>query len=165
MSEPGPTAEAGPQDPAGELARFLDAQRGVYPAALQELRAGQKRTHWMWFVFPQIDGLGRSATAHLYAIRNLDEARRYLAHPELGARLRECTRAVNAIGGRTLRQIFGSPDDLKFCSSMTLFEQVAGEESEFSVALDKYCAGRRDQATLALTRGAATAPDNPVAGR
>ena len=125
----------------------MAAQEGVYDRALAELEAGAKETHWMWFVFPQLAGLGSSSTAKLYAIANLDEARAYLAHPLLGSRLRECTRAVNALRGRSALQIFGSPDDLKFCSSMTLFELAAEEGAEFSIALDKYCsspARRRD---------------------
>ena len=128
----------------------MAAQEGVYDRALAELEAGAKETHWMWFVFPQLAGLGRSSTAKLYAIASLDEARTYLAHPLLGSRLRECTRAVNALRGRSALQIFGSPDDLKFCSSMTLFELAAEEGAEFSIALDKYCSSRRDAATLRL---------------
>jgi uncharacterized protein (DUF1810 family) len=132
------------------LARFVTAQAGAYTQALAELEAGAKRTHWMWFVFPQLAGLGGSSTAKLYAIASLEEARAYLAHPLLGPRLRECTRAVNAVSGRSARQIFGPPDDLKFCSSMTLFELAAEEGAEFSTALEKYCTGRRDAATLHL---------------
>lgn len=138
-----------------DLGRFLSAQDDIYADALQELRAGRKRSHWMWFVFPQIDGLGRSATARRYAIKSLDEAREYLRHPVLGARLLECATAVNHLQGRTVHQIFGSPDDMKFCSSMTLFELIAGPDSEFSLALDKYCAGRRDPATLELIQSGA----------
>jgi uncharacterized protein (DUF1810 family) len=138
-----------PHDPL-DLGRFLQAQEAIYAGALQELRAGQKRSHWMWFIFPQIEGLGVSSTARHYAIKSVDEARAYLAHPVLGARLLECTRAVNALEGRSLSRIFGTPDDLKFRSSMTLFEIVAGAGSDFSGALDKYCGGRRDEATLRL---------------
>jgi uncharacterized protein (DUF1810 family) len=133
-----------------DLARFVAAQRGVYERALSELESGTKRSHWMWFVFPQLTGLGRSATAQRYAISSLMEARAYLAHAVLGVRLRECTRAVNSLTGRSLVEIFGSPDDLKFCSSMTLFERADGEGTEFSTALDKHCAGRRDELTLRL---------------
>jgi len=133
-----------------ELSRFLEAQQGIYEDALRELRSGRKRSHWMWFVFPQIDGLGASATTRHYAIKGLAEARSYLAHPVLGARILECTRAVNALQGRTAFEIFGTPDVLKFCSSMTLFELAAGPDSEFSRALDKYYSGRRDAATLEL---------------
>jgi uncharacterized protein (DUF1810 family) len=135
-----------------DLSRFLAAQEGVYESALQELRAGRKRSHWMWFIFPQIDGLGTSATARRYAIRGLVEARAYLAHPVLGARVAECTRTVNGLQGRTALQIFGTPDHLKFRSSMTLFELAAGARSGFSVALDKYCSGKRDPETLRLLR-------------
>jgi uncharacterized protein (DUF1810 family) len=133
-----------------ELERFVQAQAGVYDEALGELRAGRKRSHWMWFVFPQIEGLGASATARHYAIHSLDEARAYLAHPLLGPRLVECTQAVNGLQGLGAHQIFGSPDDLKFASSMTLFEQVAPDEPLFARALDRFQAGRRDALTLAL---------------
>lgn len=143
-----------PSDPYN-LARFLEAQENSYASALLELQGGQKRSHWMWFIFPQIQGLGFSPTAQYYAIRGIDEARAYLAHPALGPRLIECTTAVNAVEGRTLEQIFGYPDHLKFRSSMTLFELAAGEDSEFARALDKYCGGERDDATLELAGQAA----------
>ena len=120
----------------------------MYEDALAELRAGRKRSHWIWFVFPQIGGLGSSATAQQYAIKSLDEARAYLGHAVLGARLLDCTRAVNAIEGRSAHAIFGSPDDLKFRSCMTLFELASGETSGFSAALEKYYNGERDVATL-----------------
>jgi len=138
-----------PFDPY-HLGRFIEAQEHTYAAALRELQAGQKHTHWMWFIFPQIAGLGFSPTAKYYALKNADEARAYLAHPLLGARLCACTGAVNTLDGRSLSQIFGYPDDLKFRSSMTLFELVSPSGSPFSTALDKYCAGQRDDATLAL---------------
>lgn len=138
-----------PSDPYN-LARFLEAQDNAYASALWELQSGQKRSHWMWFIFPQIQGLGFSPTAQYYAIKGTDEARAYLAHPVLGPRLTECTAAVNAVVGKTLSQIFGYPDHLKFRSSMTLFELAAGEDSEFARALDKYCGSERDDATLAL---------------
>lgn len=128
--------------------RFLQAQEPVFAQVLQELRQGRKRSHWMWFIFPQLAGLGVSETARYYALPDFDAAKHYLGHPVLGERLRECTRLLNAVQGRSLREIFGPPDDLKFCSSMTLFEQVAGPESLFAAALDKYCDGRRDGATL-----------------
>jgi uncharacterized protein (DUF1810 family) len=134
---------------AFDLSRFVEAQAGVYADALAELRAGRKRSHWMWFVFPQLEGLGTSPMAQRYALAGPDEARAYLAHPVLGPRLRECTRAVLAAQGRTLHEIFGSPDDLKFRSSMTLFEIAAGTGSDFSTALERYCGGDRDGATLA----------------
>lgn len=136
-------------DPHG-LKRFLSAQDGVYERALSELKDGQKRTHWMWYIFPQIDGLGYSPTARHYAIRSHEEARQYLNHPVLGKRLLECTEAVVALRGGSLSEIFGYPDDMKFRSSMTLFEQVAGPGSVFSSALDRYCKGERDTATLRL---------------
>jgi len=132
-----------------DLSRFVEAQEGAYADAIAELRAGAKRSHWMWFVFPQVEGLGTSPMAQRYALSGPDEARAYLAHPVLGARLRECTRAVLAVEGRTLHEIFGSPDDLKFRSSMTLFEIAAGPGSDFSTALDRFCGGVRDPATLA----------------
>ncbi|MBI4984214.1 MAG: DUF1810 domain-containing protein [Rhodocyclales bacterium] len=133
-----------------DFIRFLTAQDGIYETALRELRAGQKRSHWMWYIFPQLEGLGTSYTARRYAIKSFDEARAYLQHPVLGVRLIECTQSVVALQGRTLQQIFWSPDDLKFCSSMTLFERVAGAGSVFAAALDKYCSGARDALTLKL---------------
>lgn len=148
---------------AHELARFVAAQDAVYAQALAELRSGRKRSHWMWFIFPQLEGLGHSAMAQRYAIRNLAEAREYLAHPILGPRLRECTRAVNAIGGRTANEIFGAPDDAKFRSSMTLFEQASAPAAEFAFALEKYFAGDRDERTLErLDLQAEQAPSLPT---
>jgi uncharacterized protein (DUF1810 family) len=137
-----------------DLSRFVAAQAGPYVDALAELRAGAKRSHWMWFVFPQIAGLGTSPMAQRYALAGPDEARAYLGHALLGPRLVECTRAVLAVEGRTLHEIFGSPDDLKFRSSMTLFEIAAGPGSDFSVALDRLCGGERDGATLERARAA-----------
>ena len=137
-----------------DLDRFVAAQAPVYATALAELRVGHKRTHWMWFVFPQIAGLGRSATAQLYALGSLAEARSYLAHPVLGPRLRECAQAVLAVEGRSARAIFGSPDDLKFHSSMTLFSLAAPDDALFVACLDKYFGGARDAATLDLTESA-----------
>ena len=133
-----------------DLARFVWAQEGTYEHAVRELRTGRKRSHWMWFVFPQVAGLGYSLTARRYAIRSLAEARAYLEHPILGTRLVECTQIVNGLQGLSARAIFGHPDDLKFCSSMTLFELVAGAGSDFSTALDRYYGGRRDAVTLRL---------------
>ena len=138
-----------PDDPY-ELNRFLRAQEGVYERALSELKNGQKRTHWMWFIFPQIDGLGYSPMAKRYSIKSLEEARQYLDHPVLGKRLLECTLAVVALKGGSASEIFGYPDDLKFKSSMTLFEKIAGAGTVFSSALDKYCHGKRDVTTLRL---------------
>lgn len=142
-----------PDDPF-ELVRFVAAQRDSYAQALAELRVGRKASHWMWFVFPQFEGLGMSAMSRRYAIRSLDEARAYLRHDVLGMRLRECTEVVNRLEGRTAHAIFGSPDDMKFGSSMTLFELAAGPGSPFAAALDKYFAGARDAQTLELVRRA-----------
>lgn len=133
-----------------ELERFVDAQSEVYADVVDELRSGRKRSHWMWFVFPQWIGLGHSETAQRHAIRSIDEAQAYLAHRLLGFRLVECTQLVNAHSGTTAARIFGSPDDLKFHSSMTLFERVSDRESVFSHALDRYFAGTRDARTLRL---------------
>ena len=135
------------------LIRFVEAQGTVYDNALAELRAGRKRSHWMWFIFPQIRGLGISPTAQYYAISGLDEARAYLAHPLLGPRLLACTAAVTAHRESPLTRIFGMPDDLKFRSSMTLFELAAEDPSEFSKALDALCAGERDEITRAIALG------------
>jgi len=133
-----------------DLKRFLSAQEGVYETVLAELKGGQKRTHWMWFIFPQIDGLGYSPAAKRYSIKSREEARQYLNHPVLGKRLLECTGAVVALKGGTVSEIFGYPDDLKFKSSMTLFERIAGPDTVFSSALDRYCHGERDATTLRL---------------
>ncbi len=133
-----------------ELNRFLEAQELMYATALSELKNGRKRSHWMWFVFPQIDGLGSSSTAKRYAIKSTEEAKAYLNHPILGARLTECTKTLLNIKGLSASAIFGYPDDLKFCSSMTLFEHVTSKDSLFSRALDQYCGGERDEKTLAI---------------
>ena len=119
-------------------------------ATLAELRAGRKRSHWMWFIFPQLRGLGHSPTAQYFAIRSRAEAEAYLRHPVLGARLRECTRLVNAVEGRGVGDIFGFPDDLKFRSSMTLFAEVAPDDAVFRQALDKYFEGEPDERTMEL---------------
>jgi uncharacterized protein (DUF1810 family) len=147
-----------------DLERFVEAQAGVYEQACAELRAGRKRSHWMWFVFPQIRGLGSSPTAVRYAISGLEEARAYLEHSVLGPRLRECAGIVVGVHGKTVEEIFGYPDDLKFHSSMTLFDRAAAlsdraaapsAETEgssgpvFHEALEKYFGGKTDQATLA----------------
>jgi uncharacterized protein (DUF1810 family) len=129
------------------LARFVEAQAPVYVRALAELKAGRKQSHWMWFVFPQIAGLGHSAMAQTYAIQNLAEAQDYLAHPLLGERLRDCTQAVLDVEGRSAHAIFGSPDDLKFRSSMTLFD-LASPNDIFHAALDRYFSGVADPLTL-----------------
>jgi uncharacterized protein (DUF1810 family) len=133
-----------------DLDRFVQAQDRVLPAVRRELAEGRKRSHWMWFVFPQLRGLGHSPTALHYGIASLAEAEAYLAHPLLGPRLEECTALVNAVTGRSLHEIFGSPDDLKFHSSMTLFAAARPGPSVFRAALEKYCGGAPDQRTLDL---------------
>jgi uncharacterized protein (DUF1810 family) len=137
------------QDPH-RLQRFVDAQLPVYEQAWEELRRGRKVSHWMWFIFPQLAGLGTSEMAQKYAIASRAEAQAYLEHSTLGPRLRDCTRLVNQIDARPLLQIFGTPDDLKFCSSMTLFAQVALDKQVFVAALEKYCGGQLDARTLQL---------------
>jgi uncharacterized protein (DUF1810 family) len=135
---------AGPHD----LQRFVDAQDGVWDEVVAELGAGRKASHWMWFVFPQLKSLGRSETARFYGIASRAEALAYWQHPVLGARLRQATGLVLAVRGRDLHTIFGTPDDLKFRSSMTLFATVAPEEPTFREALDRFCAGVPDPLTL-----------------
>jgi uncharacterized protein (DUF1810 family) len=130
-----------------DLKRFVRAQAAVYRNAVDELRDGRKRTHWMWFVFPQLRGLGSSPMAARYGISSLDEARAYLAHDLLGPRLHECTRLVNQVQGRSITEIFGWPDDLKLCSSMTLFARAAPGEPVFRQVLDQYFGGQPDSAT------------------
>jgi uncharacterized protein (DUF1810 family) len=132
------------------LQRFLDAQAPVYERARRELEAGRKESHWMWFVFPQIAGLGQSPMSIRFAIASLGEAKAYLAQPVLGARLRECATLVLDAEGRTARQIFGPIDELKFRSSMTLFARAAPDEELFQRCIDKYFAGGSDPATLAM---------------
>lgn len=138
-----------PNDPFN-LNRFVSAQQAIYQQALAELKKGQKRTHWMWFVFPQIDGLGHSPTTKYYAIKSLAEARHYLNHPVLGSRLLECSEAVLAIRGRSASEIFGYPDDLKLRSSMTLFAHVAEPDTVFAKVLEKYYDGEHDVRTRQL---------------
>jgi uncharacterized protein (DUF1810 family) len=135
------------------LERFVAAQDGVYPQALAELRGGRKHGHWMWFVFPQLAGLGRSATARFYAIASAAEARAYLAHPLLGPRLAECARALLAHRARRAEAILGPIDAMKLRSSMTLFEAVAGDPAPFAAVLDAFFGGERDAATLGLLDG------------
>jgi uncharacterized protein (DUF1810 family) len=135
------------QDPY-DLQRFVVAQQPVYEQVCAELRQGRKLTHWMWFIFPQVKGLGHSEMAQRYGIGSRGEADAYLRHSLLGARLRECTQLVNAVEGHTVEQIFGSPDDLKFHSSMTLFAWVGTDSDIFSAAVRKYFGGRLDRATL-----------------
>lgn len=140
----------------GDLQRFVDAQEGVYEQALREVAAGEKRSHWMWFVFPQIAGLGSSSMAQRYAIANREEAVAYLKHEVLGARLHEITAAANAVEGRSASQVFGYPDDLKFHSSMTLFAEAAlslsPEDTVYADALAKWFGGKKDDATLRRLR-------------
>lgn len=130
------------------LERFVEAQEGVYGQALAELRAGRKTGHWMWFIFPQIAGLGRSPMAERFAISSLDEARAYLRHAVLGARLTECTQAVVEVAGRMAHEIFGFPDDMKFRSCMTLFTRAAPDDENFRKALEKYFGGDEDGPTV-----------------
>jgi uncharacterized protein (DUF1810 family) len=139
------------QDPYA-LQRFVDAQRSVYAQVETELRAGRKESHWMWYIFPQIEGLGRSAMAQKYAISSLSEAAEYLNHPELGKRLRECTRLVTAINGRSIQDIFGYPDYLKFQSSITLFSHAGSDNQVFMDALRKYFRSEFDRRTVERLR-------------
>lgn len=136
-------------DPFG-LDRFVKAQQDIYPNALAELKAGRKRTHWMWFVFPQIDGLGHSQTTIFYSIKSLDEAKAYLEHPTLGTRLIECTQAVMANEGTSLLEIFGKPDNKKFCACMTLFAEAAENKRLFEKAIDQFCDSQLSEKTLAI---------------
>ena len=131
-----------------DLQRFVDAQAPMFKKVCEELRAGRKESHWMWFIFPQLRGLGQSWMANHYGIASLDEARAYLAHPVLGPRLKECTRLVCQVEGSLIGQIFGDPDDLKFRSSMTLFAEAAKDEPLFATALEKYFRRRPDHLTL-----------------
>ena len=133
---------------AYNLQRFLDAQEGVYDTVLSELRAGRKSSHWIWFIFPQIAGLGHSEMARQFAITSLDEAKAYLRHPILGPRLRACTQLVLEVNGRSAEEIFGYPDHLKFRSCMTLFLTAAPDHTLFNDALIKYFDGKPDQLTL-----------------
>ena len=131
------------------LQRFVDAQAPVYDTVVAELRAGAKRSHWIWFVFPQLEGLGGSPTAARFAISSLAEAQAYLDHVVLGPRLRECTDLVNAIEGSSVERIFGWPDNLKVRSSMTLFTTATSDNAEFVRLLDKFYGGAQDPVTLA----------------
>lgn len=131
-----------------KLKRFVLAQGGVFEQVVDELRAGRKMSHWMWFIFPQIKGLGRSPTAVEYAISGLHEARAYLEHPLLGSRLKQCTRLVLQVQNRSAADIFGSPDDMKFRSCMTLFAKVSTGDDIFVRALEKYFGGAPDRLTL-----------------
>ncbi len=133
-----------------DLDRFVSAQALVYDAVVGELRNALKVTHWMWFIFPQVDGLGSSPTARRYAIRSLPEADAYLAHPLLGPRLIECTELVNSVDGKSIHDIFGFPDDMKFHSSVTLFSMLTSGHVAFETALNKYFGGTPDPATVAI---------------
>ena len=140
------------EDDPFNLERFVSAQADVFERVRIELQRGRKQSHWMWFVFPQLAGLGFSPMAQRYALSSLVEARAYLAHRVLGARLRECAELVLAIHGKTAHDIFGAPDDLKFRSCLTLFAEAAPDEIVFNVVLEKCFAGAKDPRTLALLR-------------
>lgn len=133
-----------------DLNRFLQAQKADYETALQEIRAGQKRSHWIWYIFPQFEGLGFSSTSQHYAIKSAEEAKAYLVHPNLGARLLECAEAVLAVENRTATEIFGSTDAQKLKSCATLFAQVSPSDPVFERLIEKYSQGQRDQKTLEL---------------
>ena len=137
----------GPATTSDDLRRFVDAQEGTYDAALAELRRGRKTGHWIWYVFPQISGLGTNEMSRYYAIRSIDEARRYLAHPLLGARLRECARTLLEVDARTAEEVLGPLDALKVRSSMTLFHRADPGERVFSDILERYYAGVPDPVT------------------
>jgi uncharacterized protein (DUF1810 family) len=134
------------------LNRFIEAQDKIYAQVVKELQRGRKTSHWMWFIFPQIDGLGLSSTAKYYSIKNIEEAKEYLAHPVLGKRLIECANLVLQVNDKTANDIFGYPDDMKLRSSMTLFNLVAPEQNYFSEVLERYFAGNPDQRTLSLIK-------------
>jgi uncharacterized protein (DUF1810 family) len=138
------------RDDPYDLDRFIRAQEDEYDQALAEISAGRKRSHWMWYIFPQLDGLAFSSTSKYYAIKGLEEARAYLAHPVLGPRLVACAEAALAVEGRSATAIFGSPDDLKLRSSATLFSRVSKPGSVFHRLLDKYYRGQPDERTLRL---------------
>jgi len=147
-----------------DLSRFVQAQEGDYERALGELRIGQKRTHWIWYIFPQLDGLGFSATAKRYAIKSVEEAKAYLAHPLLGPRLLQCAEAVLRVEGRSATAIFGSPDDLKLRSCATLFACVSPPGSVFHRLLDRYYRGEPDGKTLRLLGRAPAGGQRPGEG-
>jgi uncharacterized protein (DUF1810 family) len=144
-----PSDSASKDDPYN-LSRFLRAQEDVYAQALSEIRGGQKRTHWMWYIFPQLDGLALSPTSKQYSIKSVEEAKAYLAHPVLGPRLRECAEAAVGVEGRSATAIFGSPDDLKLRSCATLFACVSPPGSVFDRLLERFYGGARDDKTLRL---------------
>ena len=134
------------------LNRFAEAQESTYATALAEIKNGRKRSHWMWFIFPQLAGLGFSETSRFYGIKSIEEATAYLNHPVLGKRLLEISEALLTIDGKTANQVFGSPDDMKLRSSMTLFAAVGGENSVFRKVLEKYFDGQEDTKTLQLLK-------------
>lgn len=142
--------DASERDAVYDLNRFVRAQGDVYPKALAELRRGRKESHWMWFIFPQFNGLGRSPSSKFYAIKSKDEAKAYLEHPVLGKRLSECSEALLRIKGKSAAEIFGYPDDLKLHSSMSLFASISKADSVFSQVLKQYFGGRPDEQTLNL---------------
>jgi uncharacterized protein (DUF1810 family) len=144
------TSEPGSASDPYDLNRFVQTQAGVYERALAEIRNGRKRSHWMWYIFPQFDGLGFSPTSKRYAIKSIAEAKAYLRHPILGPRLLECAEAAHRVEGRSAFEIFGSPDDLKLKSCATLFAYVSPAGSVFEQLLDKYYQGERDSKTLQL---------------
>ena len=135
------------------LNRFIEAQQNIYPSVLKELHNGKKTSHWMWFIFPQINGLGYSSTAKYYSIKTIEEAKEYIAHPVLGMRLLECTNLLLNIDGKTADEIFGDPDNLKLRSCMTLFNFIAPEHKVFENVLEKYFAGEQDERTLSILKG------------
>ena len=141
-----------PENDRFDLKRFVQAQEEIYPRALAEIKLGRKRSHWMWFIFPQIDGLGHSSTARLYAIKSKAEAEAYLDHPVLGKRLIECSEALLKIKGKSAEEIFGYPDDLKLRSSMTLFARVSDPDPIFYRVLDQYYGSQPDGQTLELLK-------------
>jgi uncharacterized protein (DUF1810 family) len=136
----------------GEFRHFVEAQEPVFDRVVEELSNGEKRSHWMWFIFPQLTGLGRSEMAERFALQSLGQARRYAADSLLGPRLRQCTRLVTQVKGRGISQIFGFPDDLKFHSSMTLFALAAPDDPVFGLALEKYFNGKKDEKTIGLLK-------------
>ncbi len=146
------------------LSRFVQAQERDYDQALSELTLGRKRTHWMWYVFPQLDGLGSSPITKLYSIKSEDEARAYLKHPTLGPRLLACAEAILSVDGKSAREILGSPDDLKLRSCATLFAHVSPPGSVFEHILEKFYAGERDAATLRLLASTSVNVPQPPAG-
>jgi len=146
----GTANESGDDRDPFDLSRFVHAQEDVYEQALSEIRSGRKRSHWMWYIFPQFDGLGFSSTSKRYAIKSVAEAEAYLSHPLLGPRLLECAEAAARVEGKSANEVFGSPDDMKLKSCATLFACVSPPGSVFERLLDKYFQGRRDDKTLRL---------------